>query len=82
MVLLCAPCCASSFKDVQLLRIKDYAESCYSSIHWLGSIFTRLLSEGFFISQSFHFFQVSLRDPLRAGAEDMELREIIGAAVC
>ena len=27
-------------------------------------------------------FQVSLRDPLRCGAEDHELREIIGAAVC
>lgn len=26
--------------------------------------------------------QVSLRDPLRHGAEDHELREIIGAAVC
>jgi alkylhydroperoxidase/carboxymuconolactone decarboxylase family protein YurZ len=26
--------------------------------------------------------QVSLRDPLRNGAEDHELREIIGAAVC
>jgi len=25
---------------------------------------------------------VSLRDPLRNGAEDHELREIIGAAVC
>jgi alkylhydroperoxidase/carboxymuconolactone decarboxylase family protein YurZ len=28
------------------------------------------------------FLQVSLRDPLRNGAEDHELREIIGAAVC
>lgn len=26
--------------------------------------------------------QVSLRDPLRAGADDHELREIIGSAVC
>jgi len=26
--------------------------------------------------------QVSLRDPLREGAEEHELREIIGAAVC
>lgn len=35
-----------------------------------------------FLSQSSRYLQVSLRDPLRAGAEDMELREIIGAAVC
>lgn len=31
---------------------------------------------------SFDSSQVSLRDPLRCGAGDEELREIIGAAVC
>jgi len=30
----------------------------------------------------FIVLQISLRDPLRRGAEDDELKEIIGAAVC
>lgn len=29
-----------------------------------------------------YYFQVSLRDPLRHGADDNELKEIIEAAVC
>lgn len=35
-----------------------------------------------FFYQSVYPFQVSLRDPLRLGADDNELKEIIGAAVC
>lgn len=35
-----------------------------------------------FFNQSVYPFQVSLRDPLRLGADDNELKEIIGAAVC
>ncbi|XP_014522559.1 GTP 3',8-cyclase, mitochondrial-like isoform X2 [Vigna radiata var. radiata] len=41
----------------------------------------RLLADGNFKVCLFGPSEVSLRDPLRCGAEDHELREIIGAAV-
>lgn len=41
----------------------------------------RLLADGNFKVCLFGPSEVSLRDPLRRGADDVELREIIGAAV-
>ncbi|KAG8646377.1 hypothetical protein MANES_10G152100v8 [Manihot esculenta] len=42
----------------------------------------RLLADGNFKVCLFGPSEVSLRDPLRSGADEPELREIIGAAVC
>lgn len=44
-----------------------------------SDIFHKLI---IYFSKQKSFLQVSLRDPLRNGADDAELREIIGAAVC
>lgn len=54
---------------------EDVSELC---IHF-GSLLEMFFNP-FYVDCS--FMQVSLRDPLRSGANDDELREIIGAAVC
>lgn len=51
-----------------------------SSLHYHSNC-TSYISFDIFLT-SVGFYQVSLRDPLRCGAGDEELREIIGAAVC
>lgn len=63
--------------------IKIYTE-------WINCLFLMDLNYGIvkpLVLVLIHFFpkthfQVSLRDPIREGADDNELRQIIGAAVC